>query len=105
MIIQVDEQPPCRRCGQRLLLTATVPVPDRPTLRPLALCSRCHAHDPAAQGLLAWFAIHDTITAEALPQVQALAAEWVAAAAARPGGISSEQAEADLRAWRRGDYD
>jgi hypothetical protein len=96
---------PCHRCGADLYGVATMPHPTMPGHRTLPLCPRCDAADPAAHGLLAFFAVHGEVTADTAGEFNRLAAGWLEAVLARPTGISGEQVEREAGAWRRGDFD
>jgi hypothetical protein len=51
--------------------------------RRIGLCSRCDREDPEAQGLLAFFAVHEAVTDATMPSVAELLAEWTDRVAAR----------------------
>lgn len=44
--------------------------------RGAVLCGGCDRDDPDAQGLLAFFALHETVTDETLSSVTALIRDW-----------------------------
>lgn len=93
----------CHRCGGELYLTATVAHPSLPGRRVLPLCPRCDANDPAAQGILAFFAVHSVVDSDMFAQMRELVAGWVAARRARPSGVDTTVLDADVGAWRAGE--
>jgi hypothetical protein len=101
MNVEVTPPTTCHRCGGELYLTAKVPHPTLPGTRTLSLCPRCDAHDPHAQGLLAFFAIHSRVGLASHPQLLTLAAEWIVAMQAEPTGASAAQLAHDADELRR----
>jgi hypothetical protein len=49
----------------------------------VGLCPVCDRDDPRAQGLLAFFAVHETVTDATVESVAALLEEWTRRTAAR----------------------
>ena len=45
--------------------------------RSVGLCAGCDRDAPDAQGLLAFFTVHETVTDETMTSVAALLAEWI----------------------------
>ncbi|WP_213454111.1 DUF6300 family protein [Rhizomonospora bruguierae] len=101
------EEVACARCSGAAYLTATIPHPgwDSPVgrrfagSRTIALCPRCDAHDPASQGLLAYFAIHGEVTADTADTFAVLVRAWVSAP--RPTGVDPRVLDREIEAWHR----
>ncbi|MGV9679174.1 DUF6300 family protein [Nocardia sp. NPDC003482] len=81
----------CHRCGRPALLTARVPhrfQRDDGTVvegaRTVVLCSVCDGGDPDAQGVLAFFALHESVDSDNVESAGSLIGEWIDAMAARP---------------------
>ena len=72
----------------------------------MPLCPSCDRDDPAAQGLLAFFAVHQAVADDELLSVAVLITEWIDRIAARDrdAGETSDAALGDdyLR-WVDGD--
>lgn len=106
MIVEVTPvEKACHRCGGELYLTATVPHPSLPGSRLLPLCPRCDADDPAAHGVLAFFAAYGRVDLDTYPQLLQLVEEWIAAKQAQPTEISADQMADEAESLRRdGDW-
>lgn len=68
MELQLHEHLQCHRCLGPLVLTARVPYGFHRAdglavsgLRGISLCASCDSDDPAAQGILAYFAVNPTV--------------------------------------------
>jgi Family of unknown function (DUF6300) len=90
----------CHRCDKPLMLVARTSHPltlaDGSRVegtRSVGLCAGCDRDTPDAQGLLAFFAVHETVTDETVSSVAALLAEWVDRVAHHP--TLREQATGD----------
>jgi hypothetical protein len=82
--IETSSSPHCPLCAQPALLVVRVPHAitraDGTTItgtRGVALCETCDRDDPAAQGLLAYFALYETVGEESVATAGALIREWV----------------------------
>ena len=93
------EDPDCPACGRQGILSAAVPhtIADargqRITGTAVAvLCETCDIDDPDAGPLIAYFAVHGSISAETFHQGSTLVSLWLATARAKtfsqdvPGG-------------------
>jgi len=81
---------PCHRCDGPLMLLAQVPHiltgSDGSYVegtRGVGLCVACDRHDPDAQGLLAFFAVHETVTDDTIHSIATLLQEWIGRVADR----------------------
>jgi hypothetical protein len=81
---------PCHRCAGVLVLLARIPHRLTSTdgshvdgTRDVGLCAGCDRHDRDAQGLLAFFAVHETVTDATVHSVAALIDEWLGRVADR----------------------
>jgi hypothetical protein len=95
----------CHRCGDEVYLVATMPARPNAVLtgyRMVVLCPRCDAPDPAAQGLLAYFAYHGKDIDATDETLTALAEEWAATVMARPTGVDAAALDDDIAEWERG---
>jgi len=106
--IELRPAPPCPVCGGALLLAARVPVlvgwmdgQSVPSYRTVTLCPHCHRDTPAAQGLLAFFAVHERITHDTVPTAAALIRQWMTAAVAYT--YTGDDLAEDIRRWQAGD--
>lgn len=100
--VGVDASQACPRCDAELYLVATVPHAGWEHLggrRPVALCPRCDADNPAAHGLLAFFAMYSTLGEDNLAEFNALCADWVAAETNRRTEVAPHALEADIAEW------
>lgn len=99
----------CRRCDGQLLFSVQVPHsftrPDGGEVhgkRTVPLCPRCERDVPAAQGLLAYFAVNETATAETVGDLAALLDEWLQHAA-QPPAYTDADLDEEIRQWEAGD--
>jgi uncharacterized protein DUF6300 len=74
----------CHRCDGALVLLAQVPHSLTSSdgshvegTRGVGLCAACDRHDPDAQGLLAFLAVHETVTDETVHSIASLIDELV----------------------------
>jgi Family of unknown function (DUF6300) len=81
----------CHRCDEPFMLVARMSHPltladgsQVEGTRSAGLCAACDRDVPDAQGLLAFFAVHETVTDETLTSVAALLSEWVDRVAHHP---------------------
>jgi len=96
----------CHRCGHPLLATLDVPHSFRREdgvevhgRRKVGLCAACDRHDPAGQGLIAFFTLNTEIGSDQVSEVADLVAEWVARLPAPPN--LSDVMEPEEENWRR----
>jgi hypothetical protein len=68
------------------------------------VCPRCDSNEPSLQGLLAFFALHETLSDDTVEEFAALVNEMIhrlpPARTVDPAAF-----EAELAAWRRGEFD
>ena len=103
----------CHRCDGPLLLVARVPYALVGTdglllegTRGIGLCPRCDSADRDAQGLLAFFAVHQRVTDATVGSAAALIDEWARRVQQRPRPNEQELREAseiEHRRWLQGD--
>jgi hypothetical protein len=89
-----------------LYLLVRVPYPQggQSYSRVVPLCPRCDVDDPNSQALLAFFAFHSRAEAGAAEGFAALVEEWVQNLPPRPV-VGDAAFDADVEAYRRGDFD
>ncbi|MER7688701.1 DUF6300 family protein [Streptomyces sp. NPDC097610] len=82
--LQVDQVPPCTRCGGAALLRARFPYSWNNArgetvagIREAELCPACDHGQPAADELLALFAVDDQLDLDNLAAFGGLVAAWV----------------------------
>lgn len=100
----------CHRCLGSLYLRATIPhtawvssVPSELTFsRLVPLCPVCDVHSPAAQSLLAFFAIYSHVTQDTAGQFELLVRRWIAELD-RPE-IDPEKFDQEIEQWRNGEF-
>jgi Family of unknown function (DUF6300) len=92
---EVRDNLTCHRCEGPLLLEARIPHSMTGVdggrivgTRGIGLCPSCDAEDPAAQGPLAYFTVHETVVDET--EAAAILSEWALRVAVRPVGIPDE---------------
>lgn len=105
--IRIDQMPPCGRCGGPTLLTVRVPHslrrPDGVVVRghrTAALCSRCDAEDPATSGVVAFFLVHESITAGTLTNAAPVIRQWIDHVVAHPPTYTNEDLDDEIALWR-----
>ncbi|MFD6563062.1 DUF6300 family protein [Micromonospora profundi] len=95
----------CPTCSSETILAADRPHPRFPaTMYRSYLCPICDRDDPAASGLLAFFAVHPVIDSTTFDTFRVLAQEWLDRLP-DPPLVSEQDFDADVEAWRRGDFD
>ncbi|GIF75636.1 DUF6300 family protein [Asanoa siamensis] len=95
----------CPVCDTEVILAADRPHPRFPAaMHRQYLCPVCHRDDPAASGLLAFFAVHPMVELSTSDTFAALVREWLDRVP-DPPMVSDEDFDADVEAWRRGDFD
>lgn len=102
----------CQNCEEPAYLTVQVPHPGylykerqpEQGMITFSLCPRCDTKTPGAHGLLAYFAVHGVADAGSVDSFAALLTEWLASLA-QIRSVGPEAFEADLAAYRRGEYE
>ncbi|WP_329453526.1 DUF6300 family protein (plasmid) [Streptomyces sp. NBC_01724] len=90
IVLQLADPPNCPRCGEPGPVSAQFPHSwtnasgkEVPGIREAMLCPVCDRDEPAADRLLAFFAVHKTLGLSELETFHDLTAAWVAVARAR----------------------
>ncbi|MFB7312536.1 DUF6300 family protein [Streptomyces sp. NPDC056192] len=90
IVLQLADPPNCPRCGGPGPVSAQFPHSwtnasgeQVPGIREATLYRVCDRDEPAAEGLLAFFALHKTLKPSELETFHDLSAAWVAVARAR----------------------
>ena len=106
-VIELHPRMPCHLCGDELLFAAQVPITvdwiagqSVTARRTVTLCPRCHRDDLAAQGLLAFLAIHERITSETAQEAGTLICEWMATTTSKT--YTNDDLDADIHLWEVG---
>ena len=106
MEVRLEDDPRCHRCTGPVTLLAQVSHHLTASggasvgHRTIGLCPTCDHDDPDAQGILAFFAVHETVTDDNLPTVAQLIEEWTTRAASRTTAHPEHRAEDE-----RADYE
>ncbi|QHY95702.1 hypothetical protein SSPS47_11290 [Streptomyces sp. S4.7] len=105
--IRLSQTPPCGHCDQPTLLTAAFPSPMTNArgdgvkgLCEVALCRTCDYGEPAANGLLAFFTVHERLDEVDLWTFNELVVAWVDVARRRQ--VDQVQLDAEYERWREG---
>lgn len=102
--IEVRPSLPCPMCGGELLFAARVPIPNiERGYRTATLCPTCHRDTPAAQGVLAFFAVHERITTDTLRDATGVIQQWIDHIIQNPPTYSTEDLDDDIRRWENGE--
>lgn len=97
----------CHRCDGPLL--ASIRVPHQfcradggvvEGLRTVTLCRHCDGEDPSAQGVFAFFALHERIESEHVREAGDLLREWIDAVLARPAPSLEDLSIEDHPDWQ-----
>ncbi|MFF3359294.1 DUF6300 family protein [Streptomyces sp. NPDC002917] len=90
IVLQLADPPNCPRCGGPGPVSARFPhswknasCEEVPGMREATLCPVCDRDEPAADKLLAFFAVHKTLEPSELETFHNLSSAWVAVARAR----------------------
>lgn len=67
------------------------------------MCAACDRDDPDSQGVLAFFALHETVTDDTVASAAALIDEWAHRVDHRPSGNVQEESDEEFRRWLDGD--
>lgn len=105
--IRLSQTPPCGRCNGPTLLTATFASTmtnargeEVPGLREVALCRPCDYGEATADGLLAFFTVHERLDEADLWTFNELVVAWVEVARRRR--VDLMQLAAEHERWREG---
>jgi len=108
--IELHPSLPCQICGSELLFAVRVPMQVEWTggqsvtgSRTVTLCPRCHRSDPAAQGVLAFFAVYERVTQATVHEAGAVIREWIERATTNPPTYTDDDLEEDIRRWEAGE--
>jgi len=109
-VVSTDDLP-CHRCQGRLYLAVRVPHPyQQPTPESQAsfavlvpLCPACDAESPAAQSLLAFFAIHECVSDGTLALFGELLRRWISEL--EYPRLDVEIYESEIEQWMNGGFD
>jgi hypothetical protein len=108
--IELHPSLPCHLCGDELLFSVRVPMQVEWTSghsvtgsRTMTLCPQCHRGDPATQGVLAFFTVHERITHETVHEAGAVIREWIERVTKNPPTYTDEDLEEDIRRWEAGE--
>ncbi len=101
----------CHRCGGPLVLTVRIPHSftraDGHVVsgqRAVGLCLRCDRDDLAAQGVLAFFTVHEAITEDTVRQVGPVLMEWITHLTAHPPTACTDtDLDEEIRRWQAGE--
>jgi hypothetical protein len=107
----VEESPACPKCGQLGILAAWMPhgwdnangahLVEGKAL--VLLCNTCSRDDRDAAPLLTFFDVHGELTEESIDHFVPLVRAWLQRAQVQQ--VDSEDFEADVQAWQRGEFD
>ncbi len=105
--VLIDELPRCGRCGGPTLLVIRVPHslrrPDGVVLhgrRTVALCARCDAENPVTRGVVAFFVVHESITADTFTAAAPVIREWIDHVTTHPPAYTDADLDDEIVAWR-----
>ncbi|MER5689292.1 DUF6300 family protein [Streptomyces sp. NPDC002205] len=108
IVLQLADSPDCARCGGAGLLSPrfshswkNVRGEEVPGMREAMLCPVCDRGEPAADRLLAFFVVHETLDASELQAFNSLAAAWVAVA--RACQVNQQQLDNEYERCRNGE--
>ncbi|MGH3621926.1 MAG: DUF6300 family protein [Sciscionella sp.] len=107
--IQLHPSLPCQMCGGELLFAVQISVREDWSGQSIAgyrtatLCPHCHRNDPAAQGVLAYFTVHERITEDTLHDAAPVIRQWLDHVVANPPVYTDEELDEDIRRWEFGD--
>lgn len=113
MVARIERQhpmPPCPTCGNELLFAARVQTQmtlengqSIPWSRKVTLCPSCQRDDPACQGVLAYFTMHERVTPDTAQEAGSVIREWVERSVASPAPYSDADLDEDIRRWEAGE--
>jgi hypothetical protein len=97
----------CHRRGRGLLLSVQIPAtmstPEGDvTGRRTVELHRCDRDDPAAQGVLAYFTVHERIEKATVGTGGLLVREWIDYISANPPACTDADLDDDIRSWEAG---
>lgn len=106
--LQVDQVPPCSRCGGAALLRARFPHSWKNArgetvagIREAELCPACDRVEPAAADLLALFAVDERLDLDNIAEFGGLVAAWVESVRHRT--VDLQALDDEHERWRRGE--
>ncbi|SDU17641.1 DUF6300 family protein [Jiangella alkaliphila] len=109
-LVEIGDVPPCPRCGGEGLLRAKIPRgsanADGGRVRlylPVVLCARCDLKHPTAGALITFLHVHGSVTNTTADVFADLVCAWIASLDLAP--VSDARLDADIAAWRAGDFD
>jgi hypothetical protein len=82
--------------------TMSTPEGDATGRRTVELCHRCDRDDPAAQGVLAYFTVHERIEKGTVGTGGLLVREWIDYITANPPAYTDADLDDDIRSWEAG---
>ncbi|MFE9868331.1 DUF6300 family protein [Streptomyces sp. NPDC005506] len=108
IVLQLADPPNCPRCGEPGPVSAQFSHSWKnasgekvPGIREVMLCPVCNRDEPAADGLLAFLAAHETLEPSELETFHNLSAAWVAVARARQ--VDQQQLDDEYERSRNGE--
>ncbi|MGY4920292.1 DUF6300 family protein [Streptomyces sp. 900116325] len=108
IVLQLADPPNCPRCGGSGPVSAQFPYSWTnasgeavPGIREATLCPVCDRDEPAADRLLAFFAVHKTLEPSELGTFHNLSTAWVAIARARK--VNQQQLADEYERSRNGE--
>lgn len=94
----VRQEVDCGRCGQPVMLRASLPDPAEPGgYKHVALCPPCDATSLTARPLLAWFATHSQITDAGVHELAELLRTWLEDIG--PPAVDAAELDRTVAAW------
>lgn len=108
-VIEIGDVPPCPRCGGEGLLRAQIPNGWANAAGdwvgghvPVVLCTTCALDDPVAGALITFLHVHGQVIDNNAATFADLTAAWIASLDVT---VSDAAFEADIAAWRAGEFD
>lgn len=102
----------CHRCEGPLLLAVQVPHSftraDGHVVsgqRTVGLCERCDREDPAAQGVLAFFTVHEAITEDTVHDSGPVLVEWMNHVQTHSPVYTDTDLDEEIRQWEAGELE
>jgi hypothetical protein len=108
IVLSRTADPNCHRCGRGLLLSVQIPATmstpegDATDRRTVELCHRCDRDDPGAQGVLAYFTVHERIEKATVGTGGLLVREGIDYITANPPAYTDAGLDDDIRSWEAG---
>ncbi|GAB3451160.1 DUF6300 family protein [Actinophytocola sediminis] len=108
--IELHPSLPCQVCDSDLVFAVKVPMEIEwvggqsvTGPRTVTLCPHCHRSDSVAQGVLAFFAVHERITHETVHEAGAVIREWIERVTKNPPTYTDDDLDEDIRRWEAGE--